>query len=146
MGILQGTFCDTGIPCTFYGENICSVKGGFGSPQLRVPTAFRSWGAHHIVSLIPNFEFLNFKNFQIDQGMSCLFLYWFFIEKKNLWNNKKNLGFRIISCKVLNSFEKSSQIIKAHFVYSPLGLTKFSTYTFINDKGRRQKADQLLIY
>ena len=25
MCILQGTYCDTGIPCTFYGENICSV-------------------------------------------------------------------------------------------------------------------------
>ena len=23
--MLQGTLCDTGIPCTFYGENICSV-------------------------------------------------------------------------------------------------------------------------
>ena len=23
--LLQGTLCDTGIPCTFYGENICSV-------------------------------------------------------------------------------------------------------------------------
>jgi uncharacterized membrane protein len=23
--ILQGTLCDTGIPCTFYGENICSA-------------------------------------------------------------------------------------------------------------------------
>ena len=25
MSILQGTFCDTGIPHNFYGENICSV-------------------------------------------------------------------------------------------------------------------------
>ena len=25
MCILQGTFCDTGIPCTFYGGDICSV-------------------------------------------------------------------------------------------------------------------------
>ena len=25
MCILQGTFCDTGIPCTFYGGNICSA-------------------------------------------------------------------------------------------------------------------------
>ena len=25
MCILQGIFCDTGIPCTFYGGNICSV-------------------------------------------------------------------------------------------------------------------------
>jgi hypothetical protein len=25
MGILKGAFCETGIPCTFYGENICSV-------------------------------------------------------------------------------------------------------------------------
>ena len=24
--LLQGTLCDTGIPCTFYGENICSVE------------------------------------------------------------------------------------------------------------------------
>ena len=24
--MLQGTLCDTGIPCTFYGENICSVE------------------------------------------------------------------------------------------------------------------------
>ena len=23
--MLQGTLCDTGIPCTFYWENICSV-------------------------------------------------------------------------------------------------------------------------
>ena len=23
--MLQGTLCDTEIPCTFYGENICSV-------------------------------------------------------------------------------------------------------------------------
>ena len=23
--MLQGTLCDTGIPCTFYGGNICSV-------------------------------------------------------------------------------------------------------------------------
>ena len=23
--LLQGTLCDTGIPCTFYGEKICSV-------------------------------------------------------------------------------------------------------------------------
>ena len=23
--MLQGTLCDTGLPCTFYGENICSV-------------------------------------------------------------------------------------------------------------------------
>ena len=23
--MLQGTLCNTGIPCTFYGENICSV-------------------------------------------------------------------------------------------------------------------------
>ena len=32
--LLEGTLCDTGIPCTFYGENICSVnsdkqKSGF---------------------------------------------------------------------------------------------------------------------
>ena len=25
MCVLQGTFCDTGIPCTFYGGNVCSV-------------------------------------------------------------------------------------------------------------------------
>ena len=25
MCILQGTFCDTGIPCTFYGGNVCSA-------------------------------------------------------------------------------------------------------------------------
>ena len=24
--MLQGTLCDTGIPCTFYGGNICSVR------------------------------------------------------------------------------------------------------------------------
>ena len=24
--LLQGTLCNTGIPCTFYGENICSVQ------------------------------------------------------------------------------------------------------------------------
>ena len=24
--LLQGTLCDTGIPCTLYGENICSVR------------------------------------------------------------------------------------------------------------------------
>ena len=24
--MLQGTLCDTGIPCTYYGENICSVQ------------------------------------------------------------------------------------------------------------------------
>ena len=32
--ILQGTLCDTGIPCTFYGENICSV-GIQKYPQLQ---------------------------------------------------------------------------------------------------------------
>ena len=26
--LLQGTLCDTGIPCTFYGENICSAMYG----------------------------------------------------------------------------------------------------------------------
>ena len=29
MCILQGTFCDTGIPCTFYGGNICSVPRNY---------------------------------------------------------------------------------------------------------------------
>ena len=24
--MLQATLCDTGIPCTFYGENVCSVE------------------------------------------------------------------------------------------------------------------------
>ena len=28
--LLQGTLCDTGIPCTFYGENICSVPKNLG--------------------------------------------------------------------------------------------------------------------
>ena len=35
--MLQGTLCDTGIPCTFYGENICSV-GELESRDTKVLT------------------------------------------------------------------------------------------------------------
>ena len=31
--LLQGTLCDTGIPCTFYGENICSVVFAQKNPE-----------------------------------------------------------------------------------------------------------------
>ena len=41
MCILQGTYCDTGIPCTFYGEKICSVsileKSSFWKKNLETP-------------------------------------------------------------------------------------------------------------
>ena len=32
--ILQGTPCDTGIPYTFYGENICSILIRWENPTL----------------------------------------------------------------------------------------------------------------
>ena len=51
--LLQGTLCDTGIPCTFYGGKICSVLYGKINPV--------KWQKSHSVEDIFEETFGNFK-------------------------------------------------------------------------------------
>ena len=57
--LLQGTLCDTGIPCTFYGENICSVESArnqstyFIAAKMAVPSS--SFSVFKVLGILYNF-------------------------------------------------------------------------------------------
>ena len=57
--MLQGTLCDTGIPCTFYGGNICSVVTIY--PVSMHPPFVQI----HIIQFDKNFTIVKVNRFQL---------------------------------------------------------------------------------
>ena len=111
MCIFQGTFCNTGIPHNFYGENICSVGANFSYEMKN----FEIWGP----------AFFKHDNSFIATVTNIVSMFWKTIH---------NLCLLVIDLfdRINKVSDQKSHILKMKLILSLLNLAAITSYCSIS--------------